>query len=51
MMNRITKWFNTLDERFDNDEFTLTQMIILGVGGGIIFWGLLAVVLAAFGSL
>jgi hypothetical protein len=51
MINRWTKWFNTIDEKLDNGGFTLSQMIILGVGGGIIFWGLLAVVLAAFGSL
>jgi hypothetical protein len=48
----MTKWFNTLDERLDNEYgYTLPQAIAIGIGGGIIFWGSLAFILAAFGSL
>jgi hypothetical protein len=48
-MKKIINWLNSIDSRLD-DEFEVKYLLVLGLGLGILFWGLLAVVLAALGS-
>jgi hypothetical protein len=49
-MKRLINWMSSLDSRLD-DQMSMKEMIILGIGFGVIFWGAIAFVLAAFGSL
>lgn len=46
-MKRIINWLNSIDKRLD-DEFEVKYLIVLGLALGVLFWGLLAIVLSAF---
>lgn len=48
-MKKIFNWLNSIDKRLD-DEFEVKYLVVLGLGLGILFWGLLAVVLSALAT-
>jgi len=46
---KIVNWFNQLDVRLDS-EINIKNLIVIGLGVGVIFWSLFGVIIAAFGN-